>query len=191
MGHHSRRSRRSRRSEIAYIARLAPGVHAPTVPAAPGTLGCMASDPSSDTDVGNRTSRIFQSRIRISLSSVRFMRHQMPISRGGRLGIHAPQDFKAPGQARIDLMGYAWFEGGWRLYDVSNPFRPEEVAWIVPPMGTRRGTEAGFIEWDRKIIYVFTDTGVYILSTPVLGEPVLGPLKPERWNPEGLNAGAP
>ena len=49
MGHHSRRSRRS---EIAYIARLAPGVHAPTVPAAPGTLGCMASDPEAHLEGG-------------------------------------------------------------------------------------------------------------------------------------------
>ena len=49
-------------------------------------------------------------------------------------------------------------------------------------MGQRRGTEAAFIEWDRKIIHVFADSGLYILSSPVLGEPVLGPLKPERWN---------
>ncbi len=111
--------------------------------------------------------------------------------RGGRFGTHQPQDFKAPGEARVDLMGYAWFEGGFRLYDVSNPFRPEEVAWIVPPVGTRRGTEGALIEWDRKIIHVFSDTGLYILSSPVLGDPVLEPLKPERWNPEGYNAGAP
>ena len=111
--------------------------------------------------------------------------------RGGRFGIHHPQDFKAPGEPRIDLMGYSWFEGGWRLYDVSNPFRPEEVAWIVPPMGERRGTEKALIEWDRKIIHVFSDSGLYILSSPVLGEPVLGPLRPERWSAEGLNVGTP
>ena len=111
--------------------------------------------------------------------------------RGGRFGTHNPQDYKAPGEARVDLMSYTWFEGGFRLYDISNPFRPEEVAWILPPQGNRRGTEAALIEWDRKIIHVFADTGVYILSTPALGEPILGPLKPERWSPEGLNAGAP
>lgn len=111
--------------------------------------------------------------------------------RGGRFGTHHVQNYKSPGQARIDLLGYSWFEGGFRLYDISNPFRPEEAAWIVPPQGTRRGTEKGLIEWDRHIIHVFTDTGLYILSSTVLGEPVLGPLKPERWNPEGLNAGAP
>ena len=111
--------------------------------------------------------------------------------RGGRFGTHHVHNIKAPGEARIDLMGYSWFVGGFRLYDISNPFRPEEVAWIVPPMGARRGTEAGFIEWDRKIIHVFADSGLYILSSPVLGEPLLGPLKPERWSLEGTNSGAP
>jgi hypothetical protein len=111
--------------------------------------------------------------------------------RGGRVGTHAPQEFKAPGKQRIDLMGYAFYDAGFRLFDISNPFRPEEVAWIVPPAGPGRGTEGAIIEWDRNVIHAATDTGLYILSTPVLGEPVLGPLKPERWNVEGLNAGAP
>jgi len=111
--------------------------------------------------------------------------------RGGRLGPHHPNNYKAPGEMRVDLIGFSWFEGGWRLYDISNPFRPEEVAWIVPPVGTRRGTEAALIEWDRKIIHVFDDTGLYILSSPALGEPVLGLLKPESWSVEGLNVGAP
>ena len=111
--------------------------------------------------------------------------------RGGRFGTHNVHNIKGPGEARIDLVGYTWFVGGFRLYDISNPFRPEEVAWIVPPMGKRRGVETALIEWDRKIIHISTDSGLYILSSPVLGEPVLGPLKPERWNPEGFNAGAP
>ena len=111
--------------------------------------------------------------------------------RGGRFGTHNVHNIKGPGEARIDLVGYTWFVGGFRLYDISNPFRPEEVAWIVPPLGKRRGVETALIEWDRKIIHISTDSGLYILSSPVLGEPVLGPLKPEHWNPEGFNAGAP
>ena len=77
--------------------------------------------------------------------------------RGGRFGTHLPNSFKAPGEMRVDLIGYAWFQGGFRLYDVSNPFRPEEAAWMVPVQGKGRGTEGGLIEWDRKIIHVFTD----------------------------------
>jgi len=111
--------------------------------------------------------------------------------RGARFGPHNPQNLKAPGEARIDIMSYTWFTGGFHLYDVSNPFQPRDVAYFVPPQGTRRGTETALIEWDRKLIHVRTDTGLYILSSPVLGEPVFGPMKPKRWSLDGFNAGAP
>ncbi len=112
--------------------------------------------------------------------------------KGRRFGPHDAQNFKAPGEARQDIMAYSWFNGGFRLYDVSNPFQPREVATFVPPMGDRRGSvERGLIEWDRKLVHVRTDTGLYILSSPVLGEPVLGPMKPKRWAYEGVNKGAP
>ena len=88
-------------------------------------------------------------------------------------------------------MGYTWFAGGFHLYDISNPFQPKEVAWMVPYQGEWRGTESVLIEWDRKLIHVFADSGLYILSSPVLGDPILGPLKPKSWTPRGLNAGAP
>ena len=74
---------------------------------------------------------------------------------------------------------------------ISNPFQPKEVAWMVPYQGEWRGTESVLIEWDRKLIHVFADSGLYILSSPVLGDPILGPLKPKSWTPRGLNAGAP
>jgi len=111
--------------------------------------------------------------------------------RAYRFGTHDSMDFKAPGEARIDLFGYTWFSAGFRLYDISNPYQPREVAWMVPKQGEERGTETALIEWDRNIVHVFSDSGHYILSTPVLGEPVLGPLKPKTWHPHGTNAGAP
>ena len=111
--------------------------------------------------------------------------------RGHRFGTHNSQDIKAPGEARVDLMAYTWFAGGFRLYDVSNPFQPREVAFMIPKQGEARGTETVLIEWDRKLVHVFADSGLYILSTPVLGEPILGPLKPQRWTLQGLNVGAP
>jgi hypothetical protein len=75
---------------------------------------------------------------------------------------------KPPAEARQDIMAYSWFNAGYRLYDVSNPFQPREVAYFIPPMGDERGSvERGIIEWDRKLIHVRTDTGLYILSSPV------------------------
>jgi len=46
------------------------------------------------------------------------------------------------------------------------------------------------IEWDRKLIYAGTTTGVYILSTPALGKPTLGALPVTEWSLPQLNAGA-
>ena len=48
-----------------------------------------------------------------------------------------------------------------------------------------------FIEWDRNLIYAGTTTGVYILSTPALGKPVLGAMPVKEWALPQLNAGAP
>ena len=49
--------------------------------------------------------------------------------------------------------------------------------------GPRRETDASLLEWDRKIIHSFRDTGFSILSSPAPGEPVLSPLKSKRRNP--------
>ncbi len=110
--------------------------------------------------------------------------------RGHRFGTHNANEFKAPGEMRIDLVGYTWFTGGFRMYDISNPFQPREIASLLPAQGENRGTETAFIEWDRKLIHVFCDTGHYILSSPVLGDPVLGPMKVKQWTAPGINVGA-
>jgi hypothetical protein len=54
----------------------------------------------------------------------------------------------------------------------------------------RRGTsENVFIEWDRNLIWLSTHEGVYCLSTPALGKPVLEPTKVSQWSAPHLNAG--
>jgi hypothetical protein len=35
-------------------------------------------------------------------------------------------------------------------------------------------TNAVFVEWDRNLIYLFTNHGFYILSSSLLGDPVFG-----------------
>jgi len=44
-----------------------------------------------------------------------------------------------------------------------------------------------FIEWDRKLIWAATDTGLYLLTSPELGDPVLEPLPVTEWNLPDLN----
>ena len=31
-----------------------------------------------------------------------------------------------------------------------------------------------FVEWDRNLIWLFANHGIYAVSTPLLGEPVVG-----------------
>lgn len=54
--------------------------------------------------------------------------------RGGRFGSHNLHENR-PGPAfRSDTIVFAtFFNGGVRVYDLSDPYRPEEIAWFVPP----------------------------------------------------------
>lgn len=41
--------------------------------------------------------------------------------------------------------------------------------------GTHR-TDAVFVEWDRKLMWVGTGTGIYLVTSPLLGAPDLQPM---------------
>lgn len=115
----------------------------------------------------------------------------------GRFGPHNTQCWLAPGAAR-PLMAITYFSAGVRLFDISNPTTPKEVAWFVPPhhgeiekyeTWWRGTTENVFIEWDRNLIWIGTHTGTYCLSSPALGKPVLEARKIERWSVPHCNVG--
>ncbi len=127
---------------------------------------------------------------RCSLHRLRFAR--------GRFGSHNPQAWVAPGRMRPEIAGMAFFNAGCRLFDISEPTAPREVAWYVPPHSGEmdnyeswwRGTaETIFIEWDRNLIWLGCHAGTYCLSSPVLGEPVLEARKIERWTVPHINLG--
>ena len=116
----------------------------------------------------------------------------------GRFGTHNTHSFLQPGRSNPNLIATTNFNAGVRLYDISNPARPEEVAWYLPPRAGeiedydswRRGdTETVFIEWDRNLIWVGTHSGSYCLSCPALGRPVLQPRPIERWSAPHGNRG--
>jgi hypothetical protein len=117
----------------------------------------------------------------------------------GRFGAHNPPHLKAPGAISPNFIAYSYFNAGIRCYDVSDLLRPTEVGYFVPPQAGdlhkwaswNRGTENVFVEWDRNIIYAATDTGIYALSCPQLGKPVLDPMPVSQWSLAGLNEGAP
>jgi len=116
----------------------------------------------------------------------------------GRFGTHNCQSWIAPGTARPEIFSCAWDVAGARVHDISDPTDVKEVAWFVPARDGNieeystwwRGTsEATFVEWDRNLIWLATHAGTYCLSTPVLGKPVLEPMKVANWTLPFLNAG--
>ena len=65
------------------------------------------------------------------------------------------------------------------MFDVSDPTNVKIAAYFTPKMMDPEmnwefgnPTNAVFVEWDRNLIYLFTNHGFYILSSPLLGEPV-------------------
>ena len=95
-------------------------------------------------------------------------------------------------------MAISWFNAGVRIFDISNPTEPKEVAWFVPPRDGdineyeswwRGTTENVFVEWDRNLIWIGTHEGTYCLSCPALGKPVLEARKVEKWSIPHCNVG--
>ncbi|HVB58910.1 MAG TPA: hypothetical protein VNE63_21090 [Candidatus Acidoferrales bacterium] len=116
----------------------------------------------------------------------------------GRFGSHNTQCWLAPGASHPEIMAIAWFNAGVRIFDISNPTAPKEVAYFVPPRDGdineyeswwRGTTEDVFVEWDRNLIWIGTHEGSYCLSCPALGKPVLEPRKIERWSIPHCNVG--
>ncbi len=83
----------------------------------------------------------------------------------GRFGSHNTQCWLAPGTSNPTIIVIAWFNAGVRVFDISNPTEPKEVAWFVPPLEGeidnyaswwRGTTENVFVEFDRNLIWIGT-----------------------------------
>ena len=117
----------------------------------------------------------------------------------GRFGSRVPHNQKAPGKPHPNFSCYAYFNAGAQCFDLSDPTNPERSAYFIPPQGGdldvwnsyNRTVDMVFVEWDRKLIWVGSDTGLYLVSTPELGEPVLAPLEVAEWSLPGLNEDHP
>jgi hypothetical protein len=116
----------------------------------------------------------------------------------GRFGSHNTQCWLAPGTSNPAIIVIAWFNAGVRVFDISNPTEPKEVAWFVPPLEGeinnydswwRGTTENVFVEFDRNLIWIGTHEGSYCLSCPALGKPVTEPTKVQKWSIPHCNVG--
>ena len=80
---------------------------------------------------------------------------------------------------RNDRIYCCYFHAGMRIYDISNPFIPKEIAYFIPPIpdqwlfpnqypGPRLGTAEDVVVDDRGYIYMDTfHDGLYILKCTV------------------------
>jgi hypothetical protein len=80
------------------------------------------------------------------------------------------------------------FPGSDIEYDPNNP---TYVHCMDQASSYNRPSDSCFIEWDRNIIYAGCNTGLYILTSPLLGKPVLGAMPVREWSLPQLNVGAP
>ena len=98
--------------------------------------------------------------------------------RRGSFGPKRSGYWHQPGTPSDKYLIYAFYNAGAQIYDVSNPLEPRIAGYFVPKtvdpkinLSFGDQTHGVFIEWDRKLIWVFTNHGAYAVSTPLLGAP--------------------
>jgi len=115
----------------------------------------------------------------------------------GRYGTHNPPHLKAPGKRHGSFIGYAAFNAGFQFMDFSDPANPGMDGHFIPPSGGALDRPGSFnrigdglmVEWDRRLIWAFADSGIYLLSHPSLGKPDFSARPVEEWSLAGLNQG--
>lgn len=117
--------------------------------------------------------------------------------RRGSFGPKRTGYYTNPGTHDAGTLVYGFYNAGAQFFDVKNPAKPEIEAYFVPKaygtetkdwptadgsfpdwaMGNQ--THGVYVEWDRNIVWVLTNHGIYAISSrDVLGKPNLE--KPDR-----------
>lgn len=94
-----------------------------------------------------------------------------------------------PGTPNPLVMPYAFYNAGVQIFDLKDPKKPTIGAYFVPKMSGVYLSNDGsgfqtsehsnpvhsiFVEWDRNLVWAFSNHGIYVLSSPLLGEPKYG-----------------
>lgn len=69
----------------------------------------------------------------ISIATMPIPADQDYVKKGGAFGPHNLWENRAGGFVTSDYVFATYQSGGLRIYDIRNPYRPEEIAWFVPP----------------------------------------------------------
>ena len=100
--------------------------------------------------------------------------------RRGSFGPKRSGYFINTGTPHGEVIPYAFYAAGLQIFDVSDPENPTVGAYFVPPMGLKDDDDMAapvhgiFVEWDRNLIWLFANHGIYAVSTSLLGEPIIG-----------------
>ncbi|KGJ99156.1 hypothetical protein [Thalassotalea sp. ND16A] len=110
--------------------------------------------------------------------------------RRGSFGPKRTGYYTQPGTPKDNILPFNFYNAGLQVFDVSDVNNPEITAYFVPPFNTERVvsyargnlSHSVYIEYDRNLFWLFTNHGIYVLSSPVLGEPSFDMPK-EVWPP--------
>lgn len=108
--------------------------------------------------------------------------------RRGSFGPKRTGYYTQPGTPRPGILPYNFYNAGLQVFDVSDVANPAIAAYFVPRFDEERVisyamgnlSHGVYVEYDRHLFWLFTNHGIYLLSSPVLGEPVFGP-PDEPW----------
>jgi hypothetical protein len=104
-----------------------------------------------------------------------------------RPGYHVTQ----PGRWKQGVVAYAFYNAGVQLFDVKDPLNPSIAAYYVPRFPKKEEMVEYmngnlvfgiYVEYDRNILWMITNHGIYALSSPALGEPLFG-MPDKAWPP--------
>ncbi|MDP1718275.1 MAG: hypothetical protein Q8L40_09370, partial [Burkholderiales bacterium] len=111
----------------------------------------------------------------VPVSTLPLPPHESFIKRGGRFGAHnLHENLPGPASFRSDnIVVGTFFNGGVRVYDVSNQYQPKEIAYFVP--GAHRLSPKGAIQindvWvdENQLVYAVDrfSGGLYILEMTI------------------------
>jgi hypothetical protein len=104
--------------------------------------------------------------------------------KGGRFGPHNTnlEQHLPDVEKQAGLIYLTYFNAGLRIFDIKDPRAPQEVAWFIPPMPTKRGTPIPYPPLVDQTEDVVVDTrgniyisdkqwGVFVLRYTGPGQP--------------------
>ncbi|MCC3862403.1 LVIVD repeat-containing protein [Pseudemcibacter aquimaris] len=110
--------------------------------------------------------------------------------RGGSFGPKRTGYYHQPGVSREGILPFNFYNAGLQVFDATDPKNPEIAAYFVPRFDEEKvpGFAMGnlshsvYVEYDRNLFWLFVNHGIYLLSSPLLGEPSFD--MPEKaWPP--------